>query len=74
MDYIRGRGTRLLHSLMEYSFWTSHNKAKELIVITQPHNNFEQVKIYFKHLMNKFNIPLNYQYFDIKKNLLSEKV
>ncbi len=60
--------------LMEYSLWLSKNKAEELIVITQKHNNFEEAKIYFKHLRESFNIPLYYQYFDFETNFLSEKV
>lgn len=60
--------------LMEYSLWTNHKKANELIVITQPHWDFEQAKIYFKHLRGLFNIPLYYQSFDIESNILSEKV
>lgn len=60
--------------LMEYSLWTNHNRANELIVITQPHGDFEQARIYFKHLREKFNIHLYYQSFDIELHSLSEKV
>ncbi|MEX6687180.1 hypothetical protein QTN47_06720 [Danxiaibacter flavus] len=58
--------------LMEYSLWTSHKKAKKLIVITQPSDDFENAKVYFKHLRDNFNLPLYYQSFDLEKNILSE--
>jgi len=32
--------------LMEYSLWTNQKKAKQLVVITQPHGDFEKAKIY----------------------------
>lgn len=60
--------------LMEYALWTNQNKAKELIVITQPLSDFENAKTYFKHLRNTYNLPLYYQSFDFEKNILSEIV
>ncbi|MEX2411735.1 MAG: hypothetical protein WD607_10285 [Candidatus Paceibacterota bacterium] len=60
--------------LMEYACWTNHMKAKQLIVITQPHSDVESVKIYFKHLRNTFNLPIYYQSYDFEENILSELV
>ena len=60
--------------LMEYALWINHKKADELIVITQPHKDFKNASLYFKHLRNTFNLPLYYQSFDIETNYLSEKV
>ena len=60
--------------LIEYSSWTNHTKAKQLIVITQPHDDFEKAKIYFRHLRDTYNLPLYYQSYDTEKNVLSELV
>ena len=60
--------------LMEYSLWTNQKKAKRLIVITQPHEDFENARIYFKHLRDTYNLPLYYQSYDLEKNILSELV
>lgn len=60
--------------LLEYSMWTKQNKAKELIVITQPTPDFAKVKEYFAHIRQTYNIALYYQSFDIETNELSEKV
>jgi len=60
--------------LMEYSLWTNQKKAKQLVVITQPHGDFEKAKIYFKHLRDTYNLPLYYQSYDSENNILSEKV
>lgn len=59
--------------LMEYSLWSNSNKAKELIIITQPHNNSDEAKIYVKHLRESFNLPIYYQEFDFEEDSLSEK-
>lgn len=60
--------------LLEYSMWTEKNKAKELIVVTQPTPDAEAVKIYFAHIRKTYNIPLYYQSFDIETKELSGKV
>lgn len=60
--------------LLEYSMWTKQNKAKELIVITQPTPDFAKVKEYFAHIRQTYNIALYYQSFDIETNELSDKV
>lgn len=60
--------------LMEYSFWTSEDKATELVVITQPHGDFDKAKVYFNHLRDKFKLPLYYQSYNKETDILSEKV
>jgi len=60
--------------LLEYSMWTKQNKAKELIVITQPMPDMDKVKEYFAHIRKTYNMPLYYQSFDVDTNELSEKV
>lgn len=58
--------------LLEYSLWTNQKKAKQLIVVTQPHSDFEKARTYFKHLRDTFNLPLYYQSYDTETNRLSE--
>lgn len=60
--------------LLEYSCWPDKSKAKELIIVTQPHKNVKQVKEYFNHLRIKFNLPIYYQSFDIEIAELSKKI
>ncbi|MEE3998746.1 hypothetical protein V1T75_00240 [Tenacibaculum sp. FZY0031] len=62
-----------LGQLFEYSFWPNTDNAEQLIIITQKHNNLEDVKSYFKHLRDKIGISIYYQWFDIETNELSEK-
>ncbi|WP_452226426.1 hypothetical protein [Lacinutrix cladophorae] len=59
--------------LLEYSFWPNVENAKQLIILTQEHNNIEDVKSYFNHLRKKLGIPIYYQSFDIETNKLSKK-
>lgn len=60
--------------LLEYSLWTNQMKAKKLIIITQPLEDFENAKIYFKHLRDSYNLPIYYQSYDYEKDILSEMV
>jgi hypothetical protein len=60
--------------LLEYSLWANHKKARQLIVVTQPLDDFDNAKIYFKHLRETFNLPLFYQSYDFENNILSEIV
>lgn len=60
--------------LLEYGLWTNQNRAKELIIVTQPHKNFEKAKAYLNHLRSLFKIPIYYQSFDLENDQLSEKV
>ena len=63
-----------LGQIMEYAFWANKNKAKELIVVTQPFIELNEVKTYFENIRNKFGIPIYYQSFDIESNVLSERM
>ncbi|KAA6331882.1 hypothetical protein EZS27_019560 [termite gut metagenome] len=60
--------------LLEYSMWTEQNKAKELIIVTQPTADIEEARAYFAHIRKLYNIPLYYQSFNVETNELSEKV
>lgn len=60
--------------LIEYSSWTNHAKAKKLVIITQPHEDFDNAKVYFKHLRSTYNLPIYYQSYDIENNILSDIV
>lgn len=60
--------------LMEYSLWKNEKKASRLIVVTQPQEDFENARTYFKHLRDTYNLPLYYQTYDFENNILSELV
>jgi hypothetical protein len=62
-----------LGQLFEYSFYPNLNKANKLIMVTQPHNDCEEVKKYFKFLRSSFGLNIYYQYFDWEKNFLSDE-
>lgn len=60
--------------LLEYSLWTEQNKAKELVIVTQPMSDTTDAKSYFAHIRKIYNIPIYYQSFNIETNELSEKM
>lgn len=60
--------------LMEYAYWPDQKNGNRLVVVTQPHNDFDQARIYFKHLRDTFNVPIYYQSYDIENSELSEMV
>ncbi|OWK69211.1 hypothetical protein [Pedobacter sp. AJM] len=57
--------------LMEYSYWSKHNRAVKIIIVTQIPIT-PKAKEYFNHLRDKFNLPLYYQSFDLSTGHLSE--
>lgn len=59
--------------LFEYSMWPDKMKANQLIIVTQKHNDIEDVKKYFSHLRSTLGIKIYYQWFDIESNELSDK-
>lgn len=62
-----------LGQLIEYSMWPDKNKANQMVILTQKHENVEKAEVYFQHLRESFGIPIYYQWFDIETNELSEK-
>lgn len=62
--------------LIEYTSWTNHSKAKEIIIITQTPSEYElkKAKTYFEHIRTLFNIPIYYQSFDTETKKLSDKI
>lgn len=62
-----------LGQLFEYSMWPDKMKASQLIIVTQKHNDIEDIKTYFGHLRSKLGISIYYQWFDIESNELSDK-
>ena len=60
--------------LMEYAHWMDKKKAKELIIITKDTGESKKAKEYFSRLRALYNIPIYYQYCNIEKNYLSEKI
>jgi hypothetical protein len=59
--------------LLEYAFYSSAQNAKELIIVTQKHENISEVKVYLSHLRKLLNIPLYYQWYDWEKEEQSAK-
>jgi|GEM_PF-631034 len=59
--------------LLEYAMWPNKMKANQLIIVTQKHNDIEEVKKYFAHLRQRLRLQIYYQWFDIETNELSEK-
>ncbi|MGB3079802.1 MAG: hypothetical protein WBB31_12035 [Saprospiraceae bacterium] len=58
--------------LMEYALWTNQKRAIKFIVVTQPHGDCEQARVYFKHLRDTYKIPLYFQTYDKDRHVLSE--
>ncbi|TSA19625.1 hypothetical protein D4R75_08720 [bacterium] len=59
--------------IMEYSLWTNHNRARQLIVVTQPHNDIDKAKTYFRHLRETYGLPIYFQTYDFENDILSEE-
>lgn len=60
--------------LLEYSHWTSHNRANRMIVVTQQHSDISDAKKYFKHLREKYGLPIYFQTYEIQQDILSEEL
>ncbi len=60
--------------LMEYAHWMDKQKAKELIIVTQDTGESKKANEYLSRLRALYNIPIYYQYFNIERNYLSEKI
>ncbi|SOD99746.1 hypothetical protein [Spirosoma fluviale] len=59
--------------LLEYSYWTTGQLAKELIIVT-PLPADEETRSYMNNLRTTLNLPVWYQQFDLSQNTLSSKV
>lgn len=64
---------KAIGQLLEYAMWPDKMKANQLIIITQKHNDIEEVKTYFGHLRSKLGLSIYYQWFDIESNELSDR-
>ncbi len=62
-----------LGQIIEYAYWPNNNKACEIIIVTQVHHDYGEVKLYFQHLRKMFNPPIYFQAFDLSTNSLSDK-
>ncbi len=70
---IRTSIRQALGQIIEYATWPDQNRAKELIIVTQPTQEVDEVKAYMIHLRKQFNIPVFYQSFDTEKCIVSDK-
>lgn len=59
--------------IVEYAMWTEGTRAAEMVIVTQPTLEINEVKKYMSHLRAQFHIPIYYQSFDVEKCELSEK-
>lgn len=59
--------------LLEYSYWTTGQLAKELIIVTALPADIE-TRSYMNNLRSTLNLPIWYQQFDLSQNALSSKV
>ena len=59
--------------LLEYSYWSTGQLAKELIIVT-PLSADAETRSYMSNLRATLNIPIWYQQFDLSRNALGSKV
>ena len=62
-----------LSQLLEYAYWNKIEGIEELIIVAPSQPTSEAI-VYLEILRNKFNIPIYYQYFNVKKSILSDPV
>ena len=58
--------------LLEYNHYPNTNKANKLIIVTKSEPSESDIQ-YLSTLRTKYNLPVYYQYFDIKNSKLSEE-
>lgn len=59
--------------LMEYSMWSERKDANKMIIVTDLLEDSEEGIKYIKHIRETYNIPVYYQIFDLKTDLLSNE-
>jgi hypothetical protein len=59
--------------ILEYAFWPNKNRAKKLVIIAPPAPT-EDAKVYIQKLRKEFGLPLFYQQYDVKNNILKNEV
>ncbi len=59
--------------ILEYAFWPNKNRAKKLVIIAPP-SPTDDARVYIKKLRQEFGLPLFYQQYDVKNNLLKNEV
>lgn len=59
--------------ILEYAFWPDQKNAKKLVIIAPP-SATEETEIYIKHLRKEFNLPIFYQEYDVKNNILKNEI
>lgn len=61
--------------LLEYALWRRHEHQKNFkLVLVTHHIPTQAVRNYFKKLQDKYQLPIHYQQFDMKKNVLGELI
>ena len=59
--------------ILEYAFWPDKKYAKKLVIIAPP-TPTSDAKIYIKRLRKEFSLPIYYQQFDVKNNVLKNEI
>jgi len=59
--------------ILEYAFWPDKNNAKKLIIIAPPTPTTDAI-VYIKRLRKEFKMPIYYQQYDVKNNVLKKEI
>ena len=59
--------------ILEYAFFPDKQYAKKLVIIAPPAPTSD-AKFYIKRLRKDFNLPIFYQQYDVKNNLLKNEI
>jgi len=62
-----------LSQLLEYSYWPDDNRAEKLIITSHNPITIEAQK-YLKKLREEFHLPVFYQFYDLEKNILEDRL
>jgi len=59
--------------ILEYAFWPNKKNAEKLVIIAPP-TPTSDAKVYIKRLREEFSLPIFYQQYDVKNNILKNEI
>ncbi len=59
--------------IIEYAYWPDQKNAEKLVIVAPP-SATDETKIYITRLRKKFNLPIFYQEYDVKNNILKDEI
>jgi hypothetical protein len=59
--------------IIEYAYWPDQKKAEKLVIVA-PTSATDETKIYITRLRKDFNLPIFYQEYDVKLNVLKSEI